>query len=371
MRFLLVSMDYPAFLSSLYSQNAGLAHESYEKQRQVRNESLFGLADFYSRNLRRLGHEAWDIDVNNEFMQKAWARQHGLRLDSDARWRFRLRRGVVPWIDRVEDPKTYEILAAQIKHYKPDVLLNHSISLNGEFFREMRPHVRLMIGSHASPLDTDPDLSMYDLMLSVVDNFVDYFRRLGARSELLRFGFEPAILERVRQTERSIPVSFVGNLFSCHTARIQWLERLCERFPIQVWTGYTDGLSKTSPIMSHRRGVAWGADMFNVLFKSRITLNCHVDVAEAYAGNVRLFEAAGSGALLVTDWKKNLHEMFEPGKETVAYRTPDECLEIIEHYLEHDDEREAIARAGQQRTLRDHTYYDRMQELVGLVRKCM
>jgi spore maturation protein CgeB len=371
MRFLLLSTDYPAFLTSMYSQHPGLEHESYERQVQVRAESLFGLADFYSRNLRRLGHEASEIDVNNEFMQKAWARQHGLRLDPDGRWEFRLRRGIVPWVSRVTDPRTYEILAAQIKHYRPDVLLNHTISLSGDFFREMKPHVRLMIGSHASPFDTEPDLGMYDLMLSVVDNFVDYFRRQGVRSELLRFGFEPAILERFNRLERSIPVSFVGNLFSCHAERILWLERLCERVPVQIWTAYTDGLSKTSPITRQRRGVAWGADMFSVLFKSRITLNSHVDVAEAYAGNLRLFEATGGGCLLITDWKKNLHEMFEPGKEIVAYRTADECLELIEHYLEHDDEREAIARAGQQRTLRDHTYYGRMQELVGIVQKCL
>lgn len=37
--------------------------------------------------------------------------------------------------------------------------------------------------------------------------------------------------------------------------------------------------------------------------------------------------------------------------------------------LEHDKEREATARAGQQRTLREHTYYHRMQELVDIVCK--
>jgi len=36
-------------------------------------------------------------------------------------------------------------------------------------------------------------------------------------------------------------------------------------------------------------------------------------------------------------------------------------------YLEHDAGREAIARAGQQRTLRDHTYYKHAQELLGIV----
>ena len=41
----------------------------------------------------------------------------------------------------------------------------------------------------------------------------------------------------------------------------------------------------------------------------------------------RLFEATGVGTLLVTDWKKNLHEMFEPGKEVIVYHSPEECAE--------------------------------------------
>ena len=101
---------------------------------------------------------------------------------------------------------------------------------------------------------------------------------------------------------------------------------------------------------------------------SFLTLNHHDDVPP-YANNMRLFEAKGVSTLLITDWKANLHEMFEPGKEVVSYRSAEECVEMIQYFLEHDKEREGIARAGQQRTLRDHTYYKRMQELVNIVQK--
>jgi spore maturation protein CgeB len=59
--------------------------------------------------------------------------------------------------------------------------------------------------------------------------------------------------------------------------------------------------------------------------------------------------------------------MFEPGREIVAYRSPEECAELIDYYLDHETERETIARAGQERTLREHSYYHRMQELAALV----
>ena len=41
----------------------------------------------------------------------------------------------------------------------------------------------------------------------------------------------------------------------------------------------------------------------------------------------------------------------------------------MNHYLAREDERHAIARAGQARTLRDHTYRRRMEELVEILER--
>lgn len=106
--------------------------------------------------------------------------------------------------------------------------------------------------------------------------------------------------------------------------------------------------------------------MYEILYRSKIVVNHHGDVAP-YANNLRLFEATGTGALLLTDWKENLREMFEPGKEVATYRGPEECIEAVSYYLEHEDARASIAHAGQQRTLRDHSYTQRMEEFVELV----
>ncbi len=78
MNYIILNTDYPEFLSWLYAHHPGLEQKSYEEQIRARNESLFSTADFYSSNLRKLGHEAWDIHANNEWLQKMWAREHGL-----------------------------------------------------------------------------------------------------------------------------------------------------------------------------------------------------------------------------------------------------------------------------------------------------
>src|SRR3989442_13102064 len=116
-------------------------------------------------------------------------------------------------------------------------------------------------------------------------------------------------------------------------------------------------------------GGGWVVQLSRFWAESASTGHRHIDISGRFANNMRLFEATGVGTLLVTDWKENLCEMFEVGKEVVAYRTPQECAELITYYLEHDGERRAVALAGQERTLRDHTYQQRMKELADIVRK--
>jgi len=69
MRFLIIDTDYSSFLNWLYAQGPGLKHKAYEKQLQVRAESLFACGLSYSSNLRKLGHEAHHIFFNNEALQ--------------------------------------------------------------------------------------------------------------------------------------------------------------------------------------------------------------------------------------------------------------------------------------------------------------
>jgi spore maturation protein CgeB len=109
--------------------------------------------------------------------------------------------------------------------------------------------------------------------------------------------------------------------------------------------------------------------MYRSLARSRVTLNRHINVAENNANNMRLYEATGVGALLITDRKDNLAEMFEIGKEVVAYSSPEEAAEMIQYYIAHPEEARVIAQAGQERTLKEHTYKKRMEELLPLLER--
>ena len=78
MRILVLNADYPRFLDWFYRRHLGLENTPYATQMAARNASLFGLADFYSKNFTALGHPAAEIHVNNPWLQSAWAREHGI-----------------------------------------------------------------------------------------------------------------------------------------------------------------------------------------------------------------------------------------------------------------------------------------------------
>ena len=77
------------------------------------------------------------------------------------------------------------------------------------------------------------------------------------------------------------------------------------------------------------------------------------------AGNMRLFEATGVGAFLLTDFKENLHTLFEPDRD-VAPGGPSTTASGQSSATSADDgARAQIAQAGQARTIAQHTYRHR------------
>jgi spore maturation protein CgeB len=115
----------------------------------------------------------------------------------------------------------------------------------------------------------------------------------------------------------------------------------------------------------------FGIEMFKALSKSKIGFNSHGGVAGEYAANVRLFEVTGVGSCLLTDHKKNINDFFEPDKEVVTYKSADECIEKVNWLLSHPTELKQISIAGQQKTLRDHTFARRAEELHEIISRSL
>ena len=366
MRIALLDTYYPRFLAAHYAAHPGLARESYARQRQDLTDQVFGTSDFYSRHLRSMGHDAQDLIVNCMPLQKKWAMEQRVRYSPLAlKLPQRLLRlpAIGPWLSEL--PGMVDIAVNQIKATRPDVLYCQDLwFLPPQKLAELRPYVKLIVGQIASPLPPEAYLKGYDLILTSFPHFVPRLRAKGVASEYLRIGFDTRVLELLGEVKKDIDASFVGGISRHHGRALPMLEYLARSTPIEFFGYGVASLGRNSPIVVRHHGEVWGLDMYRALARSRVTLNRHINVAENYANNMRLFEATGVGTLLITDLKHNLGEMFEVGREVVAYSSSEEAAELIRYYIAHPDEASEIARAGQARTLRDHTYLRRMEELV-------
>src|SRR5687768_16838228 len=100
MRFLVTDTYYRQVWEGVYAQDRSLAGRPYREQLARLLDLTFGTSDFYTSNLRALGHEASDVISNCEPLQRQWARENDPSL-----------LGSTEWLTRV--------LAAQVRSFAP------------------------------------------------------------------------------------------------------------------------------------------------------------------------------------------------------------------------------------------------------------
>lgn len=406
MRLLKVTTDYEQYLRQFYRRHPLLALEPFDRQRRRLLDDFFGWADFYQHALRPLGYDAHELVVNAEPLQRAWALEHGVPFP-DADWVF-------------------ELAYHQVTRVDPEILfLDDTSTFSLPWIERVRrdcPSLRLVVGWSGAASDHRGALGAYDAVLSNVPEIVVALREGGKRSFHLHHAFEPRVLERI-DAERvpTLGFTFVGQMVAGadnHGERQRLLLGLAERTDIQIYSPSagtsrlarlkrrvkpllkpiaaaldrlpvpgelrrrvplppaTSGAYEPAPelpaVLRRRlRAPVFGLAMFQLLRNSRVTFNSHIGASRRSASNMRLFEATGVGACLLTDRKDNLPSLFEPDEEVVTYGSLDECVDKARWLAANPERAAAIGRKARARTLRDHTYGQRAARLDEILRELL
>ncbi|MBI2422351.1 MAG: glycosyltransferase [Candidatus Hydrogenedentes bacterium] len=176
---------------------------------------------------------------------------------------------------------------------------------------------------------------------------LDLFREAGIpQAQWVPLGCSPA-LHNVGARERIYDVAFAGSALG---ADGDWRKELL--------------LGVKAQFPNNKMGQCWPGEMAEWYAQARIVINA----SHKNDVNMRVFEAMASGALLITDNVAGLTDLFEPGTHLVMYDNPEEVPGLIAHYLEYEDERLAIAAAGQREVLEKHTYARRVGQIFDAVK---
>lgn len=361
-KILLVQTNYPGFLKAFESENSSI--KNYLTLKKHWDIQMFGQGSFYSVHLNQMGWDSQEIIANSYLLQSAWMKKQKLGLPkSELPFTKYLPESIKNLIGSRSWIK--EALIKQIEVLQPEVLYMHDLTLlTVDDIKRIRPYIKVLAGQIACPLplDTRP-LKLFDLIISSFPHYVKMFRSWGIDSEYLQWCFEPTVLDELKKGKKKYKVSFIGGYSSAHSQGNKIFEEVASMIPIDFW-GYGAGsLAKDSPILKNYHGEIWGKQMYQVMRDSEIVINRHINVAGNIANNMRMFDVTGVGSLLLTDKKPNMKEFFDVGRECVTYSSPSDLIKKLKHYLKNKNETIKISKAGQKRTLRDHTYQNRMETL--------
>jgi spore maturation protein CgeB len=347
--------------------------------KSVANELNFDLQRALSICLEKFDLDLIDIFVSSEEFQKRWEKTFYPRSDS---FISKILKDIKPSskIGFFSKEDFYLILAKQIAYYKPDIVLVLPFAeVNHYFFSKLKKifNFKLVGYSNATYFSFYDEhiLSYYDFVFSPFLPHVFKLRYFGVKAEYIPLGFEPLVLEKLKErksfdggqlnsenNQKIYDVVFAGSLHQAHRSRIPFLKKIADAFgdKFHIWTQSFSSLP--SELRKNFRGAVFNIDYYYVLSKSKIVLNHHGSILP-WAHNLRLFETTGVGSFLLADNLPGIDELFEVGKEVETYDSIDECIDKINYYLLNEEEREKIAKAGQIRTLKDHTYEKRIEKL--------
>lgn len=154
----------------------------------------------------------------------------------------------------------------------------------------------------------------------------------------------------IEKREIKNEIVFVGNTTS-YQGRADFIERVKERYG-ESFKIFGDG--------SEVRGL----DLNKLYQESKIVIGDSFPSPKYWSN--RVYETIGRGGFLVHPAVDGLEKELEYYKHFVpfTYGNMDELFEIIDYYLSHDDEREAIRNAGFEYVKENLTYTKRCQTLL-------
>ncbi|WP_299396222.1 glycosyltransferase [uncultured Desulfovibrio sp.] len=151
--------------------------------------------------------------------------------------------------------------------------------------------------------------------------------------------------------------------------RRQAFRALADR-DFKIWGSDWDGETVLAPHIQRGGARISPEESVKIYAATAVNINLHSSVFadRLISGgdfvNPRTFELACMGAFQLVDRRQLLPELFAEDELAVFDSMP-QCLELLDHFAAHPEERADYARRAQARVLRDHTYQQRMRALLS------
>ncbi len=143
--------------------------------------------------------------------------------------------------------------------------------------------------------------------------------------------------------------------------RMDLLEAIATRYTVDLFSHTKDF---SAPGLRNHGAVDYLHEMPLVFKQSKIDLN--ITMRGIKSGiPLRAFDIMGAGGFLLTNYQAEFLDLFVPDEDFVYYTSKEDLLRKVGYYLEHEEERKAIARNGHDKVAARHTYRHRVREMLA------
>lgn len=154
---------------------------------------------------------------------------------------------------------------------------------------------------------------------------------------------------------------YLGNKVT-EQERLRLLRAVSEHFTLDLYTGSDISFL---PMANHRGLANSMTEMPKIFNLSKINLNFTSKPIRTGLP-LRIWDILGAGGFVLTNFQAEIPEYFEIGKDLETYSSETELLQKIEYYLEHEEERKAIAQNGYLKAKEHYSLKRRVEELLGI-----
>lgn len=206
---------------------------------------------------------------------------------------------------------------------------------------------------------------------------IEQYAHHGIKAHLLMFACNPDFHKKVPpRKDLKNDIVFTGNNYFRHAARNEGRQIILEPiinaglnikiYGLDWWLnpayGFTIGKNLYGGYMPYE-------DLPGLYASTKIALGLHSVNTSPTMMSMRTFEVLGCEAFYLTQHTPAIESLFTNYKHLVWSKSSEQTLELVRYYLEHDTERQAIASAGQQEVYAHHTYKQRAQDILNIIRR--
>lgn len=143
------------------------------------------------------------------------------------------------------------------------------------------------------------------------------------------------------------------------------LLELSKKYHVTIYSN-----SDTSGLFKVRYGgsLDYWSEMPKVFAASKINLNFTIPNIKSGLP-LRIWDILGSGGFLMTNFQAEIPAYFKNKEDLVCFESIEELSELSGYYLAHEEERRRIAGNGYKKVKKYHTFEQRIEQMMELVKK--